>query len=150
MALRDFFNGSRSQSLTLPRNAKVARRRRRNGGTDVGYWSGSQFFLLDGTVTDGYEYVGGTGHVLSTQVAQVELERAGYEHDANYYTAPSDTSSASPSYSTPDSYSPSGSSSLYASGSGSSSSGSSYDSSSGSSSSSSYDSGSSSSSSSDW
>lgn len=168
MALRDFFSGRRRQTPTLPRNAKLARRRRHNGGSDVGYWSGSQFFLLDGTLTDRYEYFSGTGDVLSTQVAQVELERAGYDHDANYYTAPSDTSSSndgdwksydggwptrdtSTDYSSPAPSSSSDSGSSYGGssyGGSSSDSGSSYGG--GSSSSSSSDSGSSSSSSSDY
>lgn len=166
MALRDLFGGRRrDKRSTLPRGAKVARRRRQHGsGSDVGYWQANQFYLLDGTLTDSYEYVGGPGDTLRTPEARIELEREGY--DADSYTAPASTSTSSDSYvgntgSGKSDYSydggstgyyggsSSGSDSGYSSGSSygspSSDSGSSYG---GSSSSSSYDSGSSSSSSS--
>lgn len=149
MALRDFFGGRRRQNTpTLPRGAKVVRRRRQHGpGSDVGYWQANQFYLLDGTLTDSYEYVGGPGDTLRTPEARIELEREGY--DADSYTAPASTSSDSYVGNTgsgKSDYSYDGGSTGYYGGSSSGSdSSSSYG---GSSSSSSYDSGSSSSSSS--
>lgn len=138
MAFRDFFSrGERKQ--TLPRGAKLVRRRRRNGGSDVGYWTTQNtWILLDGTTYDSYAYLDSTGEPLSTSVARVELERNGYEHDS--YTAPVGTPSTSYSYDS-DSSHDSGRSSYDSSGSGGSTGYSSYDS--GSSGGSSYDSGSS-------
>lgn len=93
MAFRDFFSrGERKQ--TLPRGAKLVRRRRRNGGSDVGYWTTQNtWILLDGTTYDSYAYLDSVGEPLSTSVGRVDLERAGYEHDS--YTAPVGTPSTS-------------------------------------------------------
>lgn len=154
MGFMDRFRGNRQSQL--PNGAKVVRRQRRRGGqSDTGYWYNNEFFLINGTLVDSYDYVGGTGEVLSTSEAREELADAGY--NADNYTAPSTSSydngssysGGGSSYDSGSSYS-GGSSydsgSSYSGGSSSYDSGSSYSSGS-SSSSSSYDSGSSSSSS---
>lgn len=110
MGFMDKLRNGGNKSATLPRGAKVVRRRRRSGGgTDTGYWYNSQFFLIDGTLTDSYDYTSGQGEVLTTSEARTELSESGY--DANSYTAPSsnfdsaDSGRASTSYdSSPPSY----------------------------------------------
>ncbi len=135
MSFLDRLRGNKP-AARLPRKAKVAQRRRRNGtGSDIGYWHANTFYLLDGSATDTYDYVGGQGELLDTREARVELAQAGYEDSSNYTSptaSPSYSSDSPPpfpggtstgsSYSSNDSYSSGGSSdSGYSSGGGSSS-----------------------------
>jgi hypothetical protein len=131
---------------TLPRGAKLVRRERRSGGSDVGYYDGDSFTPIDDSTSYGNNYVD-SGSPLSPSDALDQLADSGY--DTSSYGASSGSDDATSSYGGGASADFGSSGSSYGSDTGSSSyssydSGSSSCSPSDSSSSSSYDSGSSS------
>lgn len=89
MSFLDKFRGNKAKAKAkLPQGAKVVRRRKRWGGSDVGYYHNASYYLLDGTYMEPTDYLG-TVEFLPTDEARSELEYEGY--DASTYTAPSNS-----------------------------------------------------------
>jgi len=68
----------RNKKAKLPTRARVAKRERRGGGTDTGYYLDGSFYLLDGTLANSSDYTTNYEYVPESQVAST-LSDAGYD-----------------------------------------------------------------------